>query len=52
MRNDLRDPVLADAIAHDTSLEEAYYGKVQKLGRLIDMRYAQLTDLVASADKQ
>lgn len=52
VRNSLGDPTLADAIARDTAQEEAYYGKVQKLGHLIEMRYAQLRELVAASDEQ
>ena len=51
LRNDVRDPDLADAIARDTAGEESYHGKVQKLGSLIDMRLAQLSDLVATVEQ-
>lgn len=52
VRNSLGDPSLADAIARDTAQEEAYFGKVQKLGHLIEMRYAQLRDLVETSGEQ
>lgn len=51
LKNDVRDPVLADAIANDTATEESYHGKVQKLGYLIERRLAQLTDRAAAQEQ-
>lgn len=51
LKDDVRDPVLADAVAHDTAAEESYHGKVQKLGYLIETRLAQLTEHIETQEQ-